>query len=58
MPQCFLYAVKVSNKLGAPMKKKTRATGTVKYRFSVLKMAGKFSYVIESEGPKKFTFLP
>ena len=35
--------------LGGPMKKKARATGTVKYRFSVLKMVGKFNYVIEGE---------
>ena len=45
------------------MEKKTRGlvpvnglTGTVKYRFSVLKMAGKFNYVIESEGPKNINF--
>ena len=31
------------------MKKKARATGTVKYRFSVLKMAGKFNYLVEGE---------
>ena len=40
------------------MKKKARATGTVKYQFSVLKMAGKFNYVIEGEGSEKYTFLP
>ena len=47
-----------SHKLGGPMKKKARATGTVKYRFSVLKMEGKFNYVIEGEGSEKYTFLP
>ena len=43
---------------GGAMKKKARATGTVKYPFSVLKMAAKFNYIIEREGLKKYTFLP
>ena len=44
------------------MKKRAHATGTIKCRFSVLKMAGKFNYVIEGEDSEiyiqKYTFLP
>ena len=34
-------------------KKKTSTTVTVKYQFSVLKMAEKFNYLIEGEGSEK-----
>ena len=44
------------------MKKKAHATDPIKYRFSVLIMAGKFNYVIEGEDSEifiqKYTFLP
>ena len=40
------------------MKKKALATGTIKCRFSVLKMAGKFNYVIEGEDSENIHFLP
>ena len=36
--------------------KKARATGTVSVRFSVLKMAGKFNYVIEGEDAGRSPF--